>query len=63
MEEIAGPAVTRPVVMPRFAAGAKAAFEAVPRNVAATAMRIIGGLAAGDLAAWRGVKQAADMSR
>lgn len=35
----------------------------VPRNVAATAMRTIGALAAGDTAAWRGVKQAADMPR
>ncbi len=31
------------------------------RNVAATTMRTVGALAAGDLAAWRAVEQARDM--
>ncbi|HEY0990425.1 MAG TPA: hypothetical protein VGD80_25405 [Kofleriaceae bacterium] len=40
---------------------AEAAFESVPRDVGAIAMRTIGALAAGDGAAWRNVKQAKDM--
>jgi hypothetical protein len=52
-----------PVRLLRFRAAAEAAFEAVPRDVAAIAMRMIGALAAGDAAAWRKVKQAKDMPR
>jgi hypothetical protein len=53
----------RAVLLPQFGAGARAALDAVPRNVAAITMRTIGALAAGDPAAWRAVKQARDMSR
>jgi hypothetical protein len=53
----------RAVLLPRFGAGAKAALDTVPRNVAAITMRTVGALAAGDLAAWRAVKQAKDMSQ
>jgi hypothetical protein len=53
----------RPVLLPRFGQTATAAFETIPRNVAANAMHTIGALAAGDAAAWRAVKQAMDMSR
>jgi hypothetical protein len=52
-----------PVRLLRFRAAAEAAFESVPRDVAAIAMRTIGALAAGDAAAWRKVKQAKDMPR
>jgi len=52
-----------PVRLLRFRTAAEAAFEAVPRDVAAIAMRTIGALAAGDAAAWRKVKQAKDMPR
>jgi hypothetical protein len=62
-EELPDGAATRSVQIPRFAAAAVAAFEAVPRNVASGAMRMIGALAAGDPAAWRAVKQAKDMPR
>ncbi len=48
----------RPVLLPRFGAAAATSFETVPRNVAAIAMRTIGALAAGDVAAWRAAKQA-----
>jgi hypothetical protein len=47
--------------LPRFRTPAADAFDIVPRNIASTAMRVIGGLAAGDAAAWRAVKQAKDM--
>jgi hypothetical protein len=53
----------RPVTIPRFDRRAVDAFESVPAQVAAEAMRTIGTLAAGDVAAWRGVKQAKDMPR
>jgi len=52
-----------PVRLPRFRAAAQGGFETVPRQVAASAMRTIGALAAGDAAAWRAVKQAKDMPR
>ena len=52
-----------PVRLLRFRAAAESAFESVPRDVAAIAMRMIGALAAGDAAAWRKVKQAKDMPR
>jgi hypothetical protein len=52
-----------PSGFPRFRASAEAAFESVPRDVAAIAMRTIGALAASDAAAWRKVKQAKDMPR
>jgi hypothetical protein len=52
-----------PVRLLRFRATAEAAFESVPRDAAAIAMRTIGGLAARDAAAWRKVKQAKDMPR
>jgi hypothetical protein len=53
----------RPVAIPRFDRRAVAALGSVPQQVAAEAMRTIGVLAAGDLAAWRQVKQAKDMPR
>jgi hypothetical protein len=53
----------RPVTIPRFERRAVDAFGSVPAQVAAEAMRTIGTLAAGDVAAWRGVKQAKDMPR
>jgi hypothetical protein len=52
-----------PVRLLRFRSAVEAAFESVPRDVAAIAMRTIGALAAGDAAAWRKVKQAKDMPR
>jgi hypothetical protein len=51
------------VRLPHFRTPAADAFEVVPRNIASTAMRVIGGLAAGDATAWRAVKQAKDMPR
>ena len=59
------PAVTakRALLFPEFTAGAKAALEAVPRNVATIAMRTIAALAAGEAAAWGAIKQAKDMRR
>ena len=51
------------VRLPRFRTPAADAFDIVPRNIASTAMRVIGGLAAGDATAWRAVKQAKDMPR
>jgi len=53
----------RALLFPQFAAGAKAALESVPRNVAAIAMRTLAALAAGDAAAWGAIKQAKDMRR
>jgi len=53
----------RGVVIPRFERRATDALADVPAAVAAEAMRTIGTLAAGDIAAWRGVKQAKDMTR
>jgi hypothetical protein len=50
-----------PIQIPRFSAAASAAVDIVSRTVAATAMRTVGALAAGDLAAWRTVEQARDM--
>jgi hypothetical protein len=52
-----------PVRLLRFRPAAEAAFSTVPRDVAASAMRAIGGLAAGDAVAWRKVKRAKDMPR
>ncbi|MBZ0236357.1 MAG: hypothetical protein K8M05_28775, partial [Deltaproteobacteria bacterium] len=37
------------------------AFEEIDQRVVAMALRQLGALAAGDAAAWRGVKQAKDM--
>ncbi|HWO25380.1 MAG TPA: SEC-C metal-binding domain-containing protein [Kofleriaceae bacterium] len=51
----------RAILVPRFAAAAAAALETVPRHIAAAALRVVGALAAGDPAAWRGIKQAKDM--
>lgn len=53
----------RSVAIPRFERRAIDAFADVPANVAAEAMRTLGTLAAGDGFAWRGVKQAKDMTR
>ena len=50
-------------MLPRFSARGEAAIEGAGHSVAALTMRHLGGLAAGDNAAWRGVKQAKDMSR
>ena len=55
--------IARAVQIPRFSATASAAFKAVPRSVAAAAMRAIGALAGGEPATWRAVKQAKDMPR
>jgi hypothetical protein len=63
MEALSALGTARRVLLPRFGATAAAAFETVPGNVAANAMRAIGALAAGDAAAWRSVKQGKDMSR
>ncbi|HEX7843521.1 MAG TPA: hypothetical protein VF469_38875, partial [Kofleriaceae bacterium] len=63
VEALAADTAGRAVLIPRFGAGATAAFEAVPRSVAAQAMRTVGALAAGDAPAWRAVKQAKDMPR
>jgi hypothetical protein len=52
-----------PVRLLRFRRPAEDAFSTVPRDVAASAMRTIGALAAGDAVAWRKVKQAKDMPR
>jgi hypothetical protein len=52
-----------PVRLLRFRPAAEAAFSTVPRDVAASARRTIGALAAGAAAAWRKVKQAKDMPR
>jgi uncharacterized protein YchJ len=54
---------TRGIAVPRFERRAIDSFEAVPAQIAAEAMRTLGGLAAGDGFAWRGVKQAKDMTR
>jgi hypothetical protein len=62
-EDLPDEAAARAVQIPRFSETAAAAFEDVPRNVAAVAMRTIGALAAGEPAAWRAVKQAKDMPR
>ncbi|HSK03615.1 MAG TPA: SEC-C metal-binding domain-containing protein, partial [Kofleriaceae bacterium] len=62
-EDLPDEAAARAVLIPRFTEAAAAAFEDVPRNVAAVAMRTVGALAAGEPAAWRGVKQAKDMAR
>jgi hypothetical protein len=48
-------------MIPRFSSRAAAAVTDSPKTIAATAVRRIGDLAAGDAAAWRGVKQAKDM--
>ena len=58
-DESVAPAL--PIQIPRFSAEAAAALDIVSRNVAATTMRTVGALAAGDLAAWRAVRQARDM--
>ena len=54
---------TRAVLVPRFAARAHGAIAGLSRQAAAEAVRTVGGLAAGDAGAWRGVKQAKDMPR
>lgn len=53
----------RGIAIPRFERRALDALAGVPGNVAAEAMRTIGTLAAGDGYAWRGAKQAKDMTR
>jgi len=53
--------LARPVSIPRFDRRAADAFATVPASVASEAMRTIGTIAAGDLNAWRNVKQAKDM--
>lgn len=62
-ESIPGRESARPVLLPCFTTSAAGALRAVPRNVAAEAMRTCGNLAAGDTAVWRGIKQAKDMPR
>jgi hypothetical protein len=62
-EDLPAGGAARSVQIPQLTAAAAAAFETVPRNIAAVAMRTIGALAAGDPAAWRAVKQAKDMPR
>ncbi len=57
------PLGARGVVIPRFERRVTDALAEVPAAVAAEAMRTIGTLAAGDGFAWRGVKQAKDMTR
>ena len=54
---------TRGIAIPRFERRATDALGDVPTTVAAEAMRTIGTLCAGDGGAWRGVKQAKDMTR
>jgi hypothetical protein len=61
VEDLPAGGTSRAVLIPRFGAAAAAALETVPRHVAAVALRTLGALAAGDPAAWRGVKQAKDM--
>jgi hypothetical protein len=53
----------RELTIPRFERRFVDAVGDVPSQVAAEAMRTVGTLAAGDGFAWRGVKQAKDMSR
>lgn len=53
----------RQVAIPSLGRRFLDALDGVPQAVAAEAMRTIGALAAGDHAAWRGVKAAKDMSR
>jgi hypothetical protein len=53
----------RGITIPRFERRATDALADVPAAVAAEAMRTIGTLTAGDGFAWRGVKQAKDMTR
>jgi len=53
----------RGIAIPRFERRGTDALAGVPAAVAAEAMRTIGTLCAGDAAAWRGVKQAKDMTR
>lgn len=53
----------RQVAIPSLGRRFLDALDGVPQPVAAEAMRTIGGLAAGDHAAWRGVKAAKDMTR
>jgi hypothetical protein len=63
LADVVAPPGGRRVALPRFTERARAALESVTHNVAAQALRHIGSLAAGDAAAWRGVKQAKDMPR
>jgi hypothetical protein len=63
MERLPVPITTRPVLVPRVSAAATNALGTVPRHVAATAIRAIGGLAAGDAPVWHAVKQATGLSR
>jgi hypothetical protein len=63
MIAIAEPEGGRRPVVPRFTERAAAALDEVDQKAAAMALRHIGALAAGDAAAWRGVKQAKDMPR
>lgn len=51
----------RRALVPRVERAVVDAIERVPSHVAAEAMRILGGLAAGDTAAWRSIKQAQDL--
>jgi chaperonin cofactor prefoldin len=60
-EELPERTTARPPMIPRFSSRAAGAVEAAPNSIAATAMRTIGEIAAGDAAAWRAVKQAKDM--
>ena len=57
------PPGTRGIAIPRFDRRVVDALAEVPAAVASEAMRTIGTLAAGDGFAWRGVKQAKDMTR
>jgi hypothetical protein len=54
---------SRALLFPQFTDAAQASLGSVPRNVASQAMRTVASLAAGDPAAWRGIKQAKDMRR
>jgi hypothetical protein len=54
---------SRALLFPEFTDSAKASLVSVPRSIASLAMRTVAGLAAGDPAAWRNIKQAKDMRR
>ena len=47
----------RPVIVPVFAAGLRAAIDMVPQHVAREALRIVAELAAGEPSAWRAMKR------
>lgn len=58
-----GDAPSRGVRIPTFSRQAQSALEAVPKSIAASALRLLAELGSGDSAAWRNVKQAKDMPR